>query len=181
MNKRILFLLLCLIAMLSVSAVSAVDENVTEDVLNDNADSISEDVSYSSEVAIEDNSYPVSDSSVINNENTKGNFTELQEKIKNTPSEGVCDLDKDYEFIDGESTINIDKPMTLDGHNYTINGNFKFNTGSGMTFFQFNITSDNVVIKNIKLIGGNKRVDHYGNYYFNYYLNYYFFFIYIQC
>ncbi len=148
MNKKILFLLLCLIAMLSVSAVSAIDDVTDENV--------------SDEVVIEDTSYVVADNSA-SNENTKGNFTELQEKIKNTPSGGICDLDKDYEFIDGESTINIHKPIIIDGHNHTIDGKFNPNRVWGsVTSFQFNITSNDVVIKNINLLRCNSY-DFYNN------------------
>ena len=81
-------------------------------------------------------------------------FEDLADKIANTPEGGVLVLDKDYLYINGSNKgILINKTITIDGNGHTLNGNH----GSRM----FNITADNVVIKNINFINGNA----YGKYF----------------
>ena len=83
-------------------------------------------------------------------------FEELCEKIANTPEGGVLILDRDYTYT-GEPAkgILINKTITIDGNGHILNGNH--------TSRMFNITADNVVIKNINFINGNA----YGLYFSN--------------
>ena len=78
----------------------------------------------------------------IISETNEGNFTELSNLIKN--SSEVLELDKNYANTGSESEINILKPMTIDGKGHTLNANFSSKI--------FNITSDNVTLKNINFI-----------------------------
>ena len=83
-------------------------------------------------------------------------FDELCERIANTPEGGILVLDKDYTYT-GEPAkgILINKTITIDGNGHTLNGNH--------TSRMFNISADNVVIKNINFINGNA----YGLYFSN--------------
>ena len=75
-------------------------------------------------------------------------FEELSLKINNTPEGGILVLDRDYTFISGSNKgILINKAITIDGNGHTLNGNF--------TSRIFNITGDDVIIKNINFINGN--------------------------
>ena len=85
-----------------------------------------------------------------------GTFTELQSIIDGNESGATITLDRDYaldEIYDGcrtftqQSGILINKPLTIDGAGFTIDG--KNNARI------FNITSSDVTLKNIKLINGN--------------------------
>ena len=75
-----------------------------------------------------------------------GTFEELSRKINE--SSGVLILDKDYYYDTGSNKgILISKPITLDGNGHTLDGK-KLSR-------MFNITADDVVIKNINFINGN--------------------------
>jgi predicted outer membrane repeat protein len=86
----------------------------------------------------------------INTVSAEGNFTDLQNTIDN--NQNNVDLDKDYTFnnnvdtayVDGV-TVNYDN-YVLDGKGYTINGNNEARI--------FQITGENVTIKNVNLING---------------------------
>ena len=88
-------------------------------------------------------------SSYINVTFRHGNsFKDLSLKINNTPEGGVLVLDKDYIYIDGSNKgILINKTIIIDGNGHTISGN----NASRI----FNISADNVIIKNINFINGN--------------------------
>lgn len=75
-------------------------------------------------------------------------FEELSDRIANTPEGGVLVLDRDYTYT-GEPAkgILINKTITIDGNGHTLNGNH--------TSRMFNISADNVIIKNINFINGN--------------------------
>ena len=77
-----------------------------------------------------------------------GSFEELSIKISNTPDGGALTLDKDYKYLNGSNKgILISKSITIDGAGHSLNGN-KLSR-------MFNITSDNVVLKNINFVNGN--------------------------
>lgn len=77
-----------------------------------------------------------------------GYFDELESKINEVASGGTLTLDKDYEYLNGSNKgILISKPITIDGAGHTLNGN--------RLSRMFNITSDNVILKNINFINGN--------------------------
>jgi len=81
--------------------------------------------------------------------NSIGSFEELSNLINNTPEGGILILTKDYEFLNETNSkgIKITKTITIDGNGHTINGNKISRI--------FNITADNVYIKNINFINGN--------------------------
>ena len=75
-------------------------------------------------------------------------FDEVQTLIDNTPEGGTVLLSDDYEFCGGNyKGITVSRPITIDGAGHSLNG---MNSSR-----IFNVTSDNVVIKNIKFIYGN--------------------------
>lgn len=75
-------------------------------------------------------------------------FEELQALIDNTPEGATLMLDCDYTYIEGSNKgILISKSITIDGQGHTLDGR----TLSRM----FNITADNVTIKNLNFINGN--------------------------
>jgi hypothetical protein len=83
-----------------------------------------------------------------------GFFDELSVKINNTPEGGILILDKDYRYINGSNKgIIISKPITIDGNGHTLDG-CKLSR-------MFNITSDNVTLRNINFENGNA----FGRYY----------------
>ena len=75
-------------------------------------------------------------------------FEDLSDRIVNTPEGGILVLDRDYTYTGGPNKgILINKTITIDGNGHTINGNH--------TSRMFNISADNVIIKNITFINGN--------------------------
>lgn len=80
----------------------------------------------------------------------------LAQKINETPEGGVLVLDRNYIYVNGSNKgILISKPITIDGAGHTLDGNRLSRI--------FNITSDDVVLKNINFINGNA----YGRYFSN--------------
>lgn len=76
----------------------------------------------------------------------KGTFDELAALINN--SEGIVCLETDYEFTSGQNKgIIIDKSIVIDGCGHTLDGK-KLSR-------MFNVTADNVTIRNINFINGN--------------------------
>lgn len=86
----------------------------------------------------------------VNYENVSygiGDFDELSEEISLTPEGCILVLDRDYEFVNGSiQGILISKTITVDGAGHTLNGNNLSRI--------FNITADNVTIKNINFKNG---------------------------
>ena len=79
-------------------------------------------------------------------------FNELSDKINHT--EDTITLDSDYEYKNGtDKEIVISKPVTIDGAGHTIDAKKSSRI--------FNVTADNVVIKNIRFVNGNAL----GNYF----------------
>ena len=75
-------------------------------------------------------------------------FDELSRRVNETPEGDILVLDSDYTFIEGSNKgVLISKSITIDGQGHTINGRHLSRI--------FNITADNVVIKNINFINGN--------------------------
>jgi predicted outer membrane repeat protein len=151
MNKRILFLLLCLIATLSVSAVSAIDDNVTEENLNTDAVSL-EDVSYinqnsdSNNITSNNFSYNIYESDVVGDSiSDTGSLREFQRLIDNASSGDTINLDKNYVYkypSDMGLDITISKSLTINGNNYLIAGN---------KVTQFEISASYVTLNNLTL------------------------------
>jgi len=79
-------------------------------------------------------------------------FNNLSDKINNT--DDTVTLDSDYEYKNGtDKEIVISKPVTIDGSGHTIDAKKSSRI--------FNVTADNVVIKNIRFVNGNAL----GNYF----------------
>lgn len=77
-----------------------------------------------------------------------GYFDELSAKINATPEGGILVLDKDYVYLNGSNKgIIISKSITINGNGHTLDGNNISRI--------FNITADNVVLRNINFINGN--------------------------
>ena len=75
-----------------------------------------------------------------------GTFDELAQKINQTTD--LLVLDKDYYYLKGTNKgVLISKPITIDGQGHKLDGRKLSRI--------FNITSDNVTIKNINFINGN--------------------------
>lgn len=98
MNKKIIFLLLCLITILSISTVSAID-NVTEE----NVDSA---------VTIGDTSYVVSDNSA-GNENTNLKEIQKQTNSNKTNEANFNSNNVTNDFIDDVNKTNINSQYEL--------------------------------------------------------------------
>ena len=83
-------------------------------------------------------------------------FDDLSAKINETPENGILTLDCDYEYRNGSNKgIMISKSITIDGAGHTLDGK----KASRM----FNVTADNVTLKNINFVNGNA----YGRYFSN--------------
>ena len=77
-----------------------------------------------------------------------GFFDELAERINATPEGGLLILDRDYMYVNGSNKgIVISKPIVIDGNGHTLDG-CKLSR-------MFNVTSDNVTLKNINFVNGN--------------------------
>lgn len=75
-------------------------------------------------------------------------FDALSDLINSTPEGGVLILNSDYVYLDGQNKgILISKAITIDGAGHTLDGR--------QLSRMFNITADNVTIKNINFINGN--------------------------
>lgn len=77
-----------------------------------------------------------------------GNFADLEEKIKNS-AEPQLNLDNDYTFdssTDKKTGIIIEKDLTIDGNNHTINGLEQSKI--------FQINNANIILQNINFING---------------------------
>lgn len=75
-------------------------------------------------------------------------FDALYEKISDAAENSIIILDRDYQYVNGSNKgILITKPITIDGAGHTLDGN--------LLSRMFNITSDNVTLKNINFINGN--------------------------
>ena len=91
---------------------------------------------------------------ILSVENDIGSFDELSGLVNSTPDNSILILEKDYQYVNGSNKgIVISKPLTIDGAGHTLNGN-KLSR-------MFNVTADNVVLKNINFINGNA----YGKYF----------------
>ncbi len=75
-------------------------------------------------------------------------FKDLSQKINDTPENQTLTLADDYRYDEGDvHGILISKSITIDGAGHTIDANHSSRI--------FNITADNVVLKNINFVNGN--------------------------
>ena len=82
----------------------------------------------------------------------RSDYEELSNLINNTLEGGLLELNRDYKFVndsksDSNRGIIISKSITIDGKGHTINANKISRI--------FNITADNVILRNINFINGN--------------------------
>ena len=132
--KKIMMLAILIVAFLTVSAVTAVD-NATSDVLcvNETTDEV---------VSVEN------ENQEILKENEPGTFTDLADEIAN--ADGQLTLTRDYIGKWGYYDITIDKSIEINGNGHTINGRENF----GRIFY---ITASDVVLNNICFV--NSEID----------------------
>ena len=132
--KKIMFVSILLLAILTIGAVSASDENVTDEL------TVIENLDVESPVESS-----VLDDSLENQVDEKlnvGDGYELKQLIRTAESGSEIKLEQDYEYnLDG--SISIDNPLTIDGQNHRIsdvNGNNEI----------LYLDSEYVVFKNIE-------------------------------
>lgn len=143
---------------LSISSIYADDLDESSDIISSMDDSnnfIKNDLSNSHSL----DSHSLDSGSLVDGETgpdepiTIGSdYEELANLINNTIEGGILELDKDYKFvndseIDSKKGILISKSIVIDGKGHTINAN-------KISRF-FNITADNVILRNINFINGN--------------------------
>ena len=103
-----------------------------------------------------ENNNLMDDNKILSVEKDISSFDELSGLVNDTPENGTLILEKDYEYGSGPNKgVVISKSMTIDGAGHTLNGN-KLSR-------MFNVTADNVILKNINFINGNA----YGRYFSN--------------
>lgn len=155
-KNSILVLFLLLIAMTTLTAVSASDINddaISEDIGDDSPEEI--ELDENTEISKKTNTdasdivlgEDASDDKLKDNEKT---FTELQELIYNAEENSTITLKHNYycddDFGDEYYGIRINKTLTINGNGHTLNALEK--TGVLMIF------ADDVVINNLTLVGG---------------------------
>ena len=137
MKLKIAFVILLFVFLISLTGVSAVD-NQTDNNSIDSTDMINE----------KDNVLVEKNNEEITNGIDDGTFSALQNMINNANSSTIT-LEHDYAYDEGFTVdgIKITKNfITIDGKNHTINANNKARI--------FNITGKNVSLKNINFING---------------------------
>lgn len=132
-----LFVLLCV-----VSTVNATD-NVTDDVVNVNDETDFVQTNNDNQITSEE---PLSTNEGDIISASPGTFTDLANDIENADVE--LNLTKDYTYSSNDSSyksgISINKPITINGNGFTINGN---NQARALM-----ISSEGVILKNITFI-----------------------------
>lgn len=129
MKKLYLFFLI-IVCLFTISTVSAEEiDNSTNILSND----------YSIEVIESANNDLLGGS--------YGTFEELQNEINTVENGGTLNLNKNYMYMSGSNNgIKIDKQITINGNGFTIDGNYSSRV--------FNITANNVILRNLSLING---------------------------
>jgi predicted outer membrane repeat protein len=143
MNTKF-FALLFVIFFVSISLVSASDNNNQTLMINNN-----EDMGLSVDAA-QDYDLSVDESTPDNYTAGAGTFTELQSLIWGSTAGDTLVLDKDYE-LDSELVrqhIIIDRTLTIDGNGHTLDGK---NT---KRIFYIEPQATNTVLKNINFVNG---------------------------
>ena len=168
--KRYIFLVLIFLVLISLSAVSAADDDVSDIIsANENEEiildeTIDEDVSSvndNEEIILEDEN----SNNLVGSENDNpslkdgqtGSFTDLHNLINvDWVGNNTISLDCDYNFTSADSGfacgINITRELTIDGQSHTIDGN------KGARIFHVFDGAD-VKFLNINFINGNALVD----------------------
>ena len=143
MKGKILIFALLVLALFSVSYACAVDVNDTAMAGSDDSE-IELDVPQDTLDIIDDGQAIESD-----NEGDNGTFTALQNRINGAAEDSEITLENDYAYDEGFDIlgITVDKSLTIDGKGHRIDGKGKSRI--------FNISAENVVLKNISFVNGN--------------------------
>ena len=124
--KKIMFVSILLLAILTIGAVSASGENMTSDDLT-----VTEDMSV--------------DSTTDDVKLGVGDNTELSELISNSSSGSIISLEKDYEYSNSSSEgITIDKRLTIEGNGHSIDAK----SSSRIFTISGTVTLKNLILKN---------------------------------
>ena len=127
--KKIMLVLIFMLAILTIGSVSATDDNTT-------SLTVSEDLIVG-----------FSNDEVLATNESDGTFSDLDDMIGNCSDGATLELDRDYKNNGSISNpITISKKMTIDGRGYTLDAN-KSST-------LFDISSSNVILKNIVFKNG---------------------------
>ena len=139
LNKKFMLTVIFLVSLLAMSAVSASDENITDDVISE-------------EMAIDDNLEIVPEDTVITDANT-GTFTDLQNIIDNANAGSTITLEKDYVYDEGFKTsgISISKDVTIEGKGHMLNALNKSRI--------FNLQVVDFTVNNVKFYNGYSEDD----------------------
>ncbi|WP_406533703.1 hypothetical protein [Methanobrevibacter sp.] len=142
-KHKVIVATIILFALISLSCISATDNNTSDEIIAQdgiNANEIVAQTNLYAEEKLTDGENEISDFSTLNGEiaNSTTSTIQLTKNYTYNP-------EKDLNYTDG---IIIDKPdFTIDGQGHTING-------AGLARI-FNITTNNVILKNIKFMKGN--------------------------
>ena len=129
LKTRVLFISLIILALLSVSAVAAADSDDVISADQDDFDLSEEtitDVEQTSADAQDDTGAVVSADEAISNSNAPlsaegdGNYSDLQTLIDGTDEGQTLKLDMNYTRSNGETFLNINKEIIIDGQGHTI-------------------------------------------------------------
>ena len=143
--KKIILLTIILVTLFAVSTASAA-ENVTNDVIG--VEETTDDISVQN------------NDSIISQENNVCTFDDLSSKISATPEGGLLNLTKNYTYVNGSTDgIIISKTITINGQGHTIDGNKISRI--------FNISSNNVTLKNINFLNSKTKNDNGGAIYWS--------------
>lgn len=109
-NRKFMLIAVFLVGLLAMSAVSASDENITDDVISE-------------EMAI-DEELEITQGDTVSANDAEGTFTDLQNMIDNAESGSTITLEKDYSYDEGFNSdgIIINKSLTINGNGHTIDG-----------------------------------------------------------
>ena len=153
--KKSLICICLIIFLISIASANAADVNDTS-ITSENDEQILE---YSEEEVID------SSQEDLLTDADDGTFTSLQKKIDASGEGSTITLDRDYTYDEGFSTrgIVIDKDLTINGNNHTLDGLSK----SRIFLVKLGkIAPNKVTINNINFINGNTNL--YGGAIFNY-------------
>ena len=163
--KRYLYILLIFLVLVSLSAVSAADDNANGIISVDDNDELILDEAIDDDVSSANNNYdeeliletPADD--LIGSENdatplkegATGSFSDLNKLInEDFSSNDTITLSSNYKYSDGDDDfvhgIWIGRGVTIDGNGFTLDGS---NSAR-----MFNVHSNDVIFKNINFING---------------------------
>jgi len=146
MKNKFIILLLMFLMIISLSAVSAADENITETLKEETTQKVPTSTNEK-----ENEMFKTTKNQILNAPDD-GTFTSLQEKINNAGD--VLILENNYTNTDNFNSngITISKSITIDGNGYTIDA---LNKGRIFTINANNVILKNIIFKNAQPQSGN--------------------------